>query len=74
MVRFGLRSAAIILISFLTCFITPLSAAEPIEVVVEGIEGDVLKNVREALVLPYGLVQGRKGGSVVARTFRAAGG
>jgi len=36
MVRFGLLSAAIILISFLTCFVTPLSAAEPLEVVVEG--------------------------------------
>jgi len=57
MVRFGLLSAAIILISFLTCFATPLSAAEPIEVVVEGLEGDVLKNVRDMLVLPYGLIQ-----------------
>jgi translocation and assembly module TamA len=37
-----------------------LSAVEPVEVVVEGIEGDALKNVREALALPYGLV--REGG------------
>ena len=57
MVRFGLLSAAIILISFLTCFVTPLSAAEPLEVVVESLEGDVLKNVRDMLVLPYGLIQ-----------------
>ncbi|MHB9096574.1 MAG: autotransporter assembly complex protein TamA [Syntrophales bacterium] len=56
MVRFGLLSAAI-LISCLTCFVTPLSAAEPIEVVVEGLEGDVLKNVMDTLVLPSGLVQ-----------------
>jgi len=33
MVRFGVRSAAIILMLCLACFITPLSAAEPIEVV-----------------------------------------
>ena len=57
MVRFGLLSAAIILMSCLTCFVTPLPAAEPIEVVVEGLEGDVLKNVRDMLVLPYGLIQ-----------------
>jgi translocation and assembly module TamA len=34
-----------------------LSAAEPLEVVVESLEGDVLKNVRDMLVLPYGLIQ-----------------
>lgn len=56
MARFGLLSAAI-LISSLICFATPLPAAEPIEVVVEGLEGDVLKNVGDMLVLPYGLVQ-----------------
>ncbi len=37
-----------------------MSAADPVEVVVEGIEDDVLKNVREMLVLPYGLVQEEK--------------
>jgi translocation and assembly module TamA len=57
MVRFRLLSAAIILMACLTCFVTPLSAAEPIEVVVEGLEGDVLNNVRDMLALPYGLVQ-----------------
>ncbi len=58
MVRFGRFSAAIILLAFLlTCPVTPLSAAEPVEVVVEGLEGDVLKNVRDTLALPYGLVQ-----------------
>jgi translocation and assembly module TamA len=35
----------------------PLHAAEPVEIVVTGIEGDALKNVRGALVLPDGLVR-----------------
>ena len=35
----------------------PLSAAEPVSVVVEGLEGEVLKNVGEALALPSGLVR-----------------
>ena len=35
----------------------PLSAAEPVTIVVEGLDGDVLKNVRETLVLPSGLVR-----------------
>jgi len=35
----------------------PLHAAEPVEVVVSGIEGDALKNVRDTLVLPAGLVR-----------------
>ena len=46
--------AFIILSMFLAA---PLSAAEPVEIIVEGIEGDVLKNVGEALVLPSGLVR-----------------
>jgi translocation and assembly module TamA len=37
----------------------PLLAAEPVEIVVAGIEGDALKNVQAILVLPAGLV--RKG-------------
>ncbi len=35
-------------------------AAEPIEIVIEGVEGDAHKNVLEALVLPYGLVKDGK--------------
>lgn len=35
----------------------PLHAAEPVEIIVTGIEGDALKNVKEALVLPAGLVR-----------------
>jgi translocation and assembly module TamA len=34
----------------------PLHAAEPVEVIVSGIEGDALKNVQDTLVLPAGLV------------------
>lgn len=35
----------------------PLHAAEPVEIVVTGIEDDALKNVQETLVLPAGLVR-----------------
>lgn len=38
----------------------PLHAAEPVEIVVSGIEDDALKNVRESLVLPAGLVRDGK--------------
>jgi len=37
--------------------VQPLHAAEPVEIVVTGIEGDALKNVQGALVLPAGLVR-----------------
>ena len=50
-------TAAIVLILFLTVTAFPLLAAEPVTIVVEGLEGEVLKNVREALVLPSGLVR-----------------
>ncbi|KAB0669083.1 outer membrane protein assembly factor [Oryzomonas sagensis] len=36
----------------------PLHAAEPVEIVVAGVEGAALKNVQETLVLPAGLVRG----------------
>jgi len=35
-------------------------AAEPVEVIVEGIEGEILKSVQAELTLPPGLVQGDK--------------
>ena len=35
-------------------------ATEPVEMVIEGVEGDVRKNVLEALDLPYGLVKDGK--------------
>lgn len=41
-------------------FTAPLIAAEPVEIVVKGIEGDALKNVREALALPTGLISNGK--------------
>ena len=57
----GLRPlyVAIILLSLSICLAIPslAAAAEPVEVVVEGIEGDVLKNVKDALTLPYGLIR-----------------
>ncbi|MDP1992830.1 MAG: autotransporter assembly complex family protein [Syntrophales bacterium] len=53
----GRLSSSIALILLMTVMAFPLSAAEPVSIVVEGLEGDVLKNVREALVLPSGLVR-----------------
>ena len=39
------------------CLVVPLHAAEPVEIVVTGIVGDALKNVKETLTLPAGLVR-----------------
>jgi len=39
---------------------TPAHAAEPVEIVLEGVEGDARKNVLEALAFPYGLVKDGK--------------
>lgn len=39
----------------LHCLAAPLRAEEPIEIAIEGIEGDALRNVREALTLPAGM-------------------
>ena len=36
---------------------TMLTAAEPVQIIVEGLEGAELKNVQAALALPLGLVQ-----------------
>ena len=47
----------IILCLVFFCSFSAASAAEPLEVVVEGIEGDAADNVFQALVLPYGLVR-----------------
>lgn len=38
----------------------PLSAAEPVQVIVQGIEGDILANVSAALALPPGVVKDGK--------------
>lgn len=45
---------------FCLCPALPLLAAEPVEIVVSGIEGDALKNVQESLVLPAGVVRDGK--------------
>ncbi|KAB0663786.1 outer membrane protein assembly factor [Oryzomonas japonica] len=39
------------------CLALPLHAAEPVEIVVTGVEGAALKNVQETLALPAGLVR-----------------
>lgn len=62
--------AALALIVLMICLVSPLSAAKPIEVVVEGLEGDVLKNVQEALVLPHGLVREGKVDRLWLERFR----
>ena len=53
--RFTVHCAILALLVFFVSL--PAAAAEPVEVVVTGIEGDVLANVREALALPPGLVR-----------------
>ncbi len=51
-------TAAIIVIFLMVALAFPLCAAEPVTIVVEGLEGEeVLNNVREALALPSGLVR-----------------
>lgn len=47
----------------------PLHAAEPVEVVVTGIEGDALKNVQESLVLPAGVVREGKADRIWLERF-----
>jgi translocation and assembly module TamA len=39
------------------CLVSNAMAAEPLEVVVEGIEGDALKNAQAALALPPGIIR-----------------
>jgi translocation and assembly module TamA len=56
----GAIHAALAFLLFLLALAAPLHAEEPVEIVVTGVEGVVLKNVKEALVLPAGLVLGGK--------------
>ncbi len=49
--------AALVFLIFWHILAAPLQAAEPVEVVIVGIDGDLLKNVRDTLVLPVGLIQ-----------------
>ncbi|MGB9080079.1 MAG: autotransporter assembly complex family protein [Desulfuromonadaceae bacterium] len=55
--RHGAIHAALACLVIWLSLALPLHAAEPVEIVVSGIEGDVLKNVQESLVLPAGLVR-----------------
>jgi len=48
--------ALLAFMALMICFTAPLIAAEPVAVILEGIEGDVLANVTAALALPQGLV------------------
>lgn len=52
----ALKTICNVLILWLA-LVAPLHAAEPVEIVVSGIEGDALKNVQETLVIPAGLVR-----------------
>jgi translocation and assembly module TamA len=51
------RSLALLLVILGACLLSDALAAEPLEVVIEGIEGDALKNARAALTLPPGMVR-----------------
>lgn len=58
--RFKIRdrtssSFLVFLVILWLVLVPPASAGESIEIVISGIEGDLLKNVRETLVLPAGL-------------------
>lgn len=55
--RHGLICAALACLLLWPSFAVNLHAAEPVEIVVTGIEGDALKNVQETLVLPSRLVR-----------------
>ena len=60
MPRFSPILTAIACLVFLLCGAAPLFAADPVQVVVTGVEGDPLKNVQQALALPHGLVRDGK--------------
>lgn len=57
MARFGWLHTAVACILMCISLASPVTAAEPVEVIVEGIEGDALENVRQALMPPAGLVR-----------------
>jgi translocation and assembly module TamA len=48
---------ACLIMGLLLCFAGTVPAAEPVSVRVKGVEGEALKNVEAALVLPTGLVK-----------------
>jgi translocation and assembly module TamA len=55
--RHGAICTALACLVLCLLFALPLYAAETLKIVVTGIEGDLLKNVQESLVLPVGLVR-----------------
>lgn len=55
--RHGTIRAALACLLLWLFLAAPLQAAEPVEVVVSGVEGDALKNVQESLALPAGLIR-----------------
>ena len=66
-------TAAMAVILLLTVQALPLLAAEPVTLVVEGIEGDVLKNVQGGTRSPPRIGSRWDRGSTLARTFQEAG-
>ena len=46
------------------------AAAEPVQVVIEGLEGDALKNVQAALAIPPGVVSGGSVDRALLELFR----
>jgi translocation and assembly module TamA len=55
----GTIYAALVFLVLWLALALPLHAAEPVEIVITGIEGDMLKNVQKTLILPAGLVRER---------------
>jgi translocation and assembly module TamA len=55
--RIGAIYAVLVCLTLIHFLVTPLHAAEPVEIVVTGIEGDALKNIQSTLALPAGLVR-----------------
>jgi translocation and assembly module TamA len=55
--RHGTIHATVAFLVLWLSLAVPLHAAEPVEIVVSGIEGDALENVQKELVLPAGLVR-----------------
>lgn len=64
------RRIAPVFIALILCLTPLLHAAEPVEVIIEGIEGDLLVNVNEALVLPHRLLNDGKVDRLWLERFR----
>jgi translocation and assembly module TamA len=64
------RIIPFMMLVFWAALISDSRAAEPIQVVVEGVEGEALKNVQAALSLPPGMVREGKVDRVLLDIFR----